>query len=193
MKSNRQQRSDQDASLAPKERYLAAVWRGWRHDRGVEAVEFLALIAIILALLAAISLAFRDRAAAIGEAAIATFTRWLSGAPAGGAGGIAAPQVTAFPHTVVSLPQLLGSMADAAPWAERALGVAGSLLVGSVVWVALAQPASQRASASWVSQLGDALRWMGEQAAGVVVGVFEGVYDMTWLRGWPPSSSISSN
>lgn len=73
-----QRRSDQECRFAPVERRLAFVRRGWRHECGAEAVESLALIAIVLALLAVISLVFRDRAAAIGDAATATLARWLA-------------------------------------------------------------------------------------------------------------------
>ncbi|MGB9752877.1 HNH endonuclease [Roseiflexus castenholzii] len=172
---------DQERRFAPVERRLALVQRGWRHERGAEAVESLALIAIVLVLLAVISLVFRDRAAAIGDAATATLARWLAGvpgtAPVGNTSVIAAPQVTALPYAVVSLPQLLRQAADAAPWVERAIGIAGSLLAGIVAWLTVTHQAPQRTSNSWFSQAVDALRWAGEQAAGVFVGLFEGVYD----------------
>lgn len=120
---------DQERRFAPVERCLALVQRGRRHERGAEAVESLALIAIVLVLLAVISLVFRDRAAAIGDAATATLARWLAGvpgtAPVGNTSVIAAPRVTALPYAVVSLPQLLGQAADAAPWVERAIGDSG--------------------------------------------------------------------
>ncbi|MFQ3632825.1 HNH endonuclease [Roseiflexus sp.] len=181
MRSDRQQPSHHDGSGALRVRRLAVVQRGWQHERGGEAVESLALIAGVLALLAAISVVFHARAVAIGDAAIATFTHWLAGvsgvASVEGSGGIAAPQVQAPPQSVVSLPHLLEQVAPAAPWAERALGIAGSLLTGIVAWVAVAQPASQHTSDSWFSQAGAALRWMGEQTVGVVVGMFEGLYD----------------
>lgn len=92
MRSDVQQRSDQKYRFALMERCLALVRRGWRHECGAEAVEALALIAIILALLAGISLVFRDRAAAIGDAATAALTRWLEGAL--GATQIGAAEVT---------------------------------------------------------------------------------------------------
>lgn len=172
---------DQERRFAPVERCLALVQRGRRHERGAEAVESLALIAIVLVLLAVISLVFRDRAAAIGDAATATLARWLAGvpgtAPVGNTSVIAAPRVTALPYAVVSLPQLLGQAADAAPWVERAIGIAGSLLAGIVAWLTVTHQAPQRTSNSWFSQAVDALRWAGEQAAGVFVGLFEGVYD----------------
>ncbi|MCS6842242.1 MAG: hypothetical protein NZ699_18150 [Roseiflexus sp.] len=41
------------------------------------------------------------------------------------------------PHATVSLPQLAGRTADAAPWVVRVIGVASSLLAGVVAGCAL--------------------------------------------------------
>jgi hypothetical protein len=124
--------SHQSGTTVRHARGVIGVRRVWAHECGAEAVEALALVAALIALLALLSLVVRDRAAAIGAAATATLAGWLTGAPGaapvGGAPGVTPLTVTAPPHTVVSLPQLLAQTTDAAPWATWGIGIAGSLL-----------------------------------------------------------------
>lgn len=93
----RSEHNDEDVLLA---RRLS---RGWRHERGAEAVEALTLVAIMLMALAVLSLAFRDHAAALGDAALAMLVDWLAALPGALSPGVidlgAAPQTTTLPLT----------------------------------------------------------------------------------------------
>ncbi len=154
----------------------------WKHDHGAEAVEALALVAAILALLAVISVIFRDRASDVGSAATAILTRWMTEMPGlalvGGADAIMGPRITPLHHSVVSLPQLLMQASDAAPWLERAIGIAGSLLAAATVWRVAALPVLLPATGGWFRRAGAALLWTFEQVVGVFIGMFEGGRDM---------------
>jgi len=102
-----------------------------------------------------------NRASAIGAAATATLAGWLTGAPGaapvGGAPGVTPLTVTAPPHTVVSLPQLLAQTTDAAPWATWGIGIAGGLLSAAAAWRTAtggALPADAGRIASHVDDIG---------------------------------------
>lgn len=108
----------------------------------------------------------------------------------GGVDAITAPRVTLLHHAVVGLPNLLVQAADAAPWVERAIWIAGSLLATVTAWRMAVLPALPPAAGGWFRQAGAALLWAFEQVVGVFIGMFEG--GATWLSDWSPSQSISS-
>lgn len=66
--------------------------------------------------MAVISLAFRNRVAALGEAATATLAGWLAALPGAATSGAptvgAAPPAITLPHSVMSLPQLAVSLSE---------------------------------------------------------------------------------
>ncbi len=177
----RMPRSHQSGTTARHARGVIGVRRVWAHDCGAEAVEALALVAALIALLALLSLVVRDRAAAIGSAATATLAGWLTGAPGaapvGGASGITALTVTAPPHTVVSLPQLLVQTTDAAPWATWGIGIAGSLLSAAAAWRTATGGALPADAGAWLRPVGAAVDWLIRQGLGLIIGFGEGVYD----------------
>ncbi len=166
---------------APGARGAVGARHVWAHECGAEAVEALALVAVLIALLALLSLVVRDQAAAIGGAATATLTRWLTGAlgavPVGGTVGITPPMVTAPPHAIVSLPQLLAQTTDAAPWATWGIGIAGSLLSAAAAWRTATGGALPADAGAWLRPVGAALDWIVRQGAGLVIGFVEGVVD----------------
>jgi len=177
----RMPRSHQSGTTARHARGVIGVRRVWAHECGAEAVEALALVAALIALLALLSLVVRDRAAAIGAAATATLAGWLAGAPGaapvGGAPGVTPLTVTAPPHTVVSLPQLLAQTTDAAPWATWGIGIAGGLLSAAAAWQTATSRALPVDAGAWLRPVGAAVDWLIRQGAGLVIGFCEGVVD----------------
>jgi hypothetical protein len=173
--------SHQSGTTVRHARGVIGVRRVWAHECGAEAVEALALVAALIALLALLSLVVRDRAAAIGAAATATLAGWLTGAPGaasvGGTPGITPLTVTAPPHTVVSLPQLLVQTTDAAPWATWGIGIAGGLLSAAAAWRTATGGALQPDAGAWLRLVGAAVDWLIRQGAGLVIGFCEGVVD----------------
>jgi hypothetical protein len=173
--------SHRSGATARRARGVIGIRRVWAHECGAEAIEVLALVAALIGLLALLSLVVRDRASAIGGAATATLTRWLAGAlgaaPVGGAAVITPPTVTAPPHTIVSLPQLLAQTTDAAPWATWGIGIAGSLLSTAAAWRTATGGALPADAEAWLRPVGAALDWVVRQGAGLVIGFVEGVSD----------------
>lgn len=79
-------------------------------------------------------------------------------ASVGNPDAIAAPRVTPFHHAVVSLPHLLLQALNVAPWVERAIWIAGSLLAMVTAWRMAMHPALPSAAGGRFRQAGDALR-----------------------------------
>ncbi len=177
----RMPRLHQSGTTARHARGVIGVRRVWAHECGAEAVEALALVAALIALLALLSLVVRDRASAIGGAATATLAGWLTGAPGaapvGGTAGITALTVTAPPHTIVSLPQLLVQTTDAAPWATWGIGIAGGLLSAAAAWRTATGGSLPADAGAWLRPVGAAVDWLIRQGLGLIIGFGEGVYD----------------